>query len=217
MAFNKKIMNFNKNINGRFFVTTNDQTVDSEEKYQYSFTKDFQQYSYANKVLTMIFLPLLPILIVSKGFQMRAWKNEGSELPPSARKYYIRLGLIYIITIYPIGITLLYFAIQLNGWFIFYPLAFLIAYYFLRKDYAKEEIQHGTKSDEFQVIGFKKLSFTFLFLLLFTLIFTLGGALLLLTITSLIFILFPKLYKKLYFIPSKFLILSMHQVLSKRN
>ena len=180
------------------------QTEQEDDKYQYSFTKSFQQFSYIKKLLTILFLPLMPIYIVSKGFQMRAWKNKGGETPPSVKKYYIAMILIYFVLQLPVYITVAYFYLLIVLW----PITIIISIYLHRYDYTKEEIKHGTKSDDFKVIGFRKLSFTFLALLIFTIIFTFSGALLLLTVTSLIFILFPNIYKKLYFIPKRFLILS---------
>lgn len=172
--------------------------------YHYSFKNDFIKYSFLKKLLTIIFLPLVPIIIVSKGFQIRSWNNKGGDHPPSAKKNYIIMILIYLIFQLPVFITILYFYISI----ILFPITLLFAIYFHRKDYSKEELKHGTKSEEFRVIGFKKFSLTFIGLLFFTILFTGFGFLLLLTITSMIFVLFPKIYKKLYFIPSKFLILS---------
>lgn len=181
------------------------QSEQSYDKYQYSFTKDFQSFGYIKKLLTILFLPLMPIFIVSKGFQMRAWRIKKGEHPPSAKKYYLIMILVYIILQLPIYITIGYFYLLIALW----PLTIILSIYLHRYDYSKERIKHGTKSDEFKVIGFRKLSITFLLLLLFTIILTFGGVLWLwLTATSIIFILFPGIYKKLYFIPKKFLVLS---------
>ena len=134
---------------------------------------------------------------------MRKWKKEGSEMPPSVKKYYFAMIIIYL-TPWVIAINVFYWTVFFGLWFITFPITF----YVVRHDFTKEEIKHGTKNDEFKVIGFKKLSFTFALLLLFTIIFTYFGFLLLLTVTSLIFILRPNFYKRLYFIPKGFLFLS---------
>lgn len=174
------------------------------DRFQYSFTQDFQNFSFIKRFLTVVLLPLVPIYIVSKGFQMRAWKKQGGDYPPSAIKNYIVLIFVYIILQLPIYLTGIWFYLLIYLW----PVTIVVAIYLYRKDFTKEKIKHGTKSSEFKVIGFRKLSLTFIALLLFTISFTLGGLLWPLTITSFIFILFPGTYKKLYFIPKRFLILS---------
>ena len=173
-----------------------------DDKYKFSFTKEFKNYSKKKRLLTILFLTLMPIYIVSKGFQMRKWKKLGSENPPSAKKYYFIMILIYL-TPWAIAINLFYWYFFFILWFITIP----VTIYVLVHDFSKEDIKHGTKSKEFKIIGFKKLSFTFSLLLIATIVLTFGG-LLLLTITSMIFILFPRIYKKLYFIPKGFLFLS---------
>ena len=45
----------------------------------YSFLKEFNDYSLFKKFISIIFLPLLPIYIISKGFQIKNWKRNKTE------------------------------------------------------------------------------------------------------------------------------------------
>ena len=173
-------------------------------QYDYSFTQAFQKFSFIKKLITLFLLPLTPIYIIPKGFQLRAWKKKGDDHPPSMFRNVLIMIILYFIFQLPVYVTVVYFYIA----FYLSPLILIIAIYLHRKDFSKDEILHGTKSDQFKVIGFKKLSLTFFLLVIFTLLFTFGGSLLLLTVTSMIFVLFPNIYKKLYFIPKRFLMLS---------
>ena len=172
--------------------------------YDYSFTQSFQKFSFIKKLITLFLLPLTPIYIIPKGFQLRAWKKKGGEHPPSMLRNVLIMIILYFIFQLPVYVTVAYFYIA----FYLSPLVLIIAIYLHKKDFTKDEILHGAKSDQFRVIGFKKLSLTFILLMLCTLFFTFGGSLLLLTVTSMIFILFPSIYKKLYFFPKRFLMLS---------
>jgi len=173
---------------------------------EYSFRKHFNTSSFLKKFLMILFLPFLPIYTVSKGFQVRKWRKIQTQRPPRMWKYVIVMILVYIFTFYPLAISLFYLILQLY----LFPLSLLIAYFLNKRDIEKEEefdyellgIEKGT----FHVIGFKRFSLTFwIFLLLAILT---GNVFLIITFTALVFISFPKIYRFLYFIPKKLLVLS---------
>jgi hypothetical protein len=168
----------------------NNNQVDNEIP-DYSFKDDFIKFSFVKKFFTIILLPLIPIHIISKGLQRRKWKKIGGPTPPSAKKDYIILSLVYIFTGYPLGFSLIYVYLQI---FLF-PISLLVAIYLNRLDF--EPMKEKIRAEEFTIIGFRKLSFTFIFLLFFTWIFTIYGVLwFIFALPTLIFILFPRIYKR---------------------
>ncbi len=121
-------------------------------------------------------------------------------------KYVIVMVLVYIFTFYPLTISLFYLFLQLY----LFPLSLLITYFLNKKDIEKEEEFNyeflGIEKGTFHVIGFQKSSWTFWIFLLLTIL--TGNLFLVITFTALVFICFPKIYRFLYFIPKKLLILS---------
>jgi len=133
---------------------------------------------------------------------MRAWKNKQSETPPSMKKNVIIMCLLYFFTIYPLSLALTYIILQIY----LFPISLIIAYRLNQKDLTHErEIPVEVDRKEFHVLGFRKLSIPFLGLLIFSIF---GGIAFLFTLPAIIFIIYPKIYKKLFSIPKKLIVLS---------
>lgn len=179
--------------------------LESQQKIKdYSFLKDFNDFNLIKKFISIVFLPLLPIHIISKGFQINNWKTQETDLAPSRKKHIFILLFIYIVTVYPLLITIGYLSLQIY----IFPISFIIAFLLNKKDLLQTKEREKVDPFTFRLYGFRKLSFTFIFLLLFTFIFSFYGLLWIVSLTAFIFILKPNLYRRLYWIPKTFLFLS---------
>ncbi|OLS21354.1 MAG: hypothetical protein HeimC3_35990 [Candidatus Heimdallarchaeota archaeon LC_3] len=173
----------------------------------YSFTESFKNSRLAKKFIIMIFLPFIPIYSISKYFQMRG-RRKGKN--PKIILYMIFLFLLYLISVYPLGISLLWIINQVY----LFPISFLIAYYFHKYYFKQQEVRERVLQEEmgdpflFEVKGFAIKSKSFFFVLILSLLFSVLGLLFIFCFIALIFILIPKIYKKLSFLPKFLLILS---------
>ncbi|MFW9856839.1 MAG: hypothetical protein ACFFFG_17455 [Candidatus Thorarchaeota archaeon] len=171
--------------------------------FEYSFRSQFNNFGYLKKFSSLVLLPFLPIYTVSKGFQMRSRKKHPSEPPPSIWKYVIVICSVYFFTAYPLIFSVAYVLLQV---FLF-PVTLVVTYFLNRRDLVVEKmVSIPRKEKDFQVIGFGKISLTFLGLII--LVALVGNYFLLATFTAFVFILFPRIYRYLYFVPKRLLALS---------
>ena len=191
---------------------TND--VDINEKF--AFKRYFFNSRLRNKFFILVFLPFVPIYTVSRYFYER---NIQKGKKPNLKKYLAIISVLYLITLYPLILGLLWVYSQI----FFFPLSFGVAYYYHRRGYKEESeeeeekiyneksgtVLSSTYKENFVIQKFKKLSLTFVVLLVFTLIFTDFFIFFIFTFMAVVLILFPKLYEKpLGVIPQRLLILS---------
>ena len=178
--------------------------VQNEIDFDYSFRKQFNNWGLFKKFIAIVFLPFVPIYSVSKGFQMRKWKKYGGNYPPGMTKYVILMAVAYYFTVFPMLIGFLWILFQL---YLFW-LSFIIAFYLNRKDLEEIDKDLIVETEDFKLIGFRKLSITFLVLFGFSFFFSIFGLFWVFTFTALLFIVFPVLYRLLYYVPRELLFLS---------
>lgn len=197
-----------------------------------SFTKSFyEEYGIIKKFIVIVFLPLVPIYLISKRFQERARKKGNN---PRLIKYELILAFIYVITFYPLFFTIFWFFLQT----VLFPISFFIALLIkivhrtrkkdsqeqkidLKGQEPMEELEEETIVEyeqpqekpiedafEFEVDGFRKFSKTFIFLVILSLLLSEGGAFFIFGFVGTILIVFPRIYKKLFFLPKNLLLLS---------
>ena len=192
-------------------VITNESSVQSKRLGQtipsYSFIEDFKNYNLLKKFLVIIFLPLVPIYSISKYFQI---KGQQKGKTPNIFKYIIILTFLYILTAYPLIFSVFWLSLQV---FLF-PISFLIALYLHKFAFKAKQQEEYKQKDPFvfEVIKFPKKSKTFIFLLIIALLGSYSGLFFIFTFRALLFIAFPKLYKRLFGFVSKVGLLLSHSV-----